>query len=206
MKNPYLHLRSLLDTTRHLDAEEMAELQLEQGYVERAAAIYDRLAREQPGNRRYAQRREWLRRLVAVQPPPRRATAPPPRPAGAPGPTSPPSASVDTTLRGLRAPGRGALEDALRPTVPAPEPTLPGPALCGPALCGPALPGPALPEPALPEPTLPGPALPGPALPGPVAHGPALRGPGLRESTPREAARPSEHHARVTARRIVRVG
>jgi thioredoxin-like negative regulator of GroEL len=60
--------RSLLDTTRELAPEEMAELQLEQGYVERALAIYDELVQQHPKNAAYAMRREWLARLAQPKP------------------------------------------------------------------------------------------------------------------------------------------
>lgn len=119
MNNPYGKLRSLLDTTRQLDPEEMAELQLEQGYIERAAAIYERLAREHPANENYRRRREWLRRLTSVAKRPIRFAGPPSQ-RGAERPKDPdagrPSearrakrvaiASVDSTLRGVLPPGR----------------------------------------------------------------------------------------------------
>lgn len=86
--NPYAQLASLLDTTRALDPEEMAELHLEQGYVDRALEIYERLATENPRTFHYRQRRDWLRRLERPSAKARRRV------------------SVDTTLRGMRAPGQ----------------------------------------------------------------------------------------------------
>lgn len=67
--NPYRDLRALLDVTRPLAPEEMAELQLEQGYVERALRIYDELAARDPANASYATRRAWLARMVPVAAP-----------------------------------------------------------------------------------------------------------------------------------------
>ena len=49
--NPYKDLRSLLDCTRQLSPEEVAELHLEQGFVERARAIYQDLVRRAPRTR-----------------------------------------------------------------------------------------------------------------------------------------------------------
>jgi hypothetical protein len=66
--NPYADLRALLDATRQLTPEEMAELQLEQGYVDRALRIYDELTRREPSNASYATRRAWLARMAAVRP------------------------------------------------------------------------------------------------------------------------------------------
>lgn len=68
VRNPYADLRALLDVTRQLTPEEMAELQLEQGYVDRALSIYDELTRRDPHNTSYATRRAWLARMAAVRP------------------------------------------------------------------------------------------------------------------------------------------
>lgn len=65
--NPYADLRALLDATRQLTPEEMAELHLEQGYVDRALRIYDELTRREPGNASYATRRAWLARMASVR-------------------------------------------------------------------------------------------------------------------------------------------
>jgi thioredoxin-like negative regulator of GroEL len=73
ISNPPAQLRALLDTTRKLDPEEMAELQLEQGYIERALAIYDELAAKEPNNAGYRTRQAWLARMLDVQ---RRSAAP----------------------------------------------------------------------------------------------------------------------------------
>jgi len=66
-------LRALLEVTRPITPEEMAELQLEQGYADRALSIYDELAERDPGNAAYATRRAWLARIVARSAGPRRA-------------------------------------------------------------------------------------------------------------------------------------
>lgn len=66
--NPYADLRALLDATRQLTPEEMAELHLEQGYVDRALRIYDELTAREPSNASYATRRAWLARMAAVRP------------------------------------------------------------------------------------------------------------------------------------------
>jgi hypothetical protein len=66
--HPYAELRALLDTTRQLTPEEMAELHLEQGFVDRALRIYDELAAREPANPSYATRREWLARMAAARP------------------------------------------------------------------------------------------------------------------------------------------
>ena len=58
--NPYADLSALLDTTRKLADEEMAELQLELGYTERALFIYERLLRSEPRNEFFRRRCEWL--------------------------------------------------------------------------------------------------------------------------------------------------
>lgn len=58
-------LRALLDVTRRLAPEEIAELQLEQGYFDHALRIYDELARRDPSNASYATRRAWLARMLA---------------------------------------------------------------------------------------------------------------------------------------------
>ena len=63
-KNPYADLGALLDTTRKLSDEEMAELQLELGYVRRALLIYERLLLGDPKNGFFRARCEWLARLV----------------------------------------------------------------------------------------------------------------------------------------------
>lgn len=77
--NPYRDLRALLDVTRPLAPEEMAELQLEQGYVERALRIYDELAARDPSNATYATRRAWLARMVSVASVPVASSDPPTR-------------------------------------------------------------------------------------------------------------------------------
>ncbi|MGE0790812.1 MAG: hypothetical protein AB7S26_34375 [Sandaracinaceae bacterium] len=113
MNNPYARIGSLLDATRALDPEEMAELHIEQGLPDRAAAIYERLCRESPDNETYRRRLEWLRRLDSVKPIPIRPVSSPPPP---PAPSRPPGArafveSVDHTLRGVPAVRRDASVD-----------------------------------------------------------------------------------------------
>ena len=66
--NPYASLQALLDTTRELDPQEMAELQLELGYVERALRIYEELLLSDPRNGHYRRRCEWLARLATASP------------------------------------------------------------------------------------------------------------------------------------------
>jgi hypothetical protein len=75
-------LRALLEVTRPITLEEMAELQLEQGYADRALSIYDELAEREPANAAYATRRAWLARIVARSPGPRRARRSAPVPTG----------------------------------------------------------------------------------------------------------------------------
>jgi len=75
-------LRALLEVTRPITPEEMAELQLEQGYADRALSIYDELAEREPANTAYATRRAWLARIVARSPGPRRARRSTPASAG----------------------------------------------------------------------------------------------------------------------------
>ncbi|MCB9594231.1 MAG: hypothetical protein H6719_15975 [Sandaracinaceae bacterium] len=65
--NIYANLQALLDTTRPLNQEEMAELQLELGYVDRALAIYEELLRADPSNPWVRGRCEWLARLAMAQ-------------------------------------------------------------------------------------------------------------------------------------------
>lgn len=85
--NPYAELRALLDTTRELDPEEVAELQLEQGYPERALAVYEGLLAAEPANAAYRRRRDWLRRLATVRRRPVRCVSSAVRPAPAVGVT-----------------------------------------------------------------------------------------------------------------------
>ncbi len=59
--------RVVLDTTRELSPEEMAELQLEQGYLDRALEIYEALLRRDPRNTVYRMRCEWLLRLTKAR-------------------------------------------------------------------------------------------------------------------------------------------
>jgi hypothetical protein len=116
--NPYADLRALLDSTRRLDPEEVAELQLEQGYADRALAIYEALLASEPSNAGYRRRRDWLARLATVRQRPVRcvsASSPPP-------PAELPRDPVDATLRGVR-------PVAPSPPVPASEP--PGATLRG---------------------------------------------------------------------------
>jgi len=54
----------LLDTTRRLSGEEMAELQLELGETRRALEIYEGLLLERPRDAFYRRRCEWLARVV----------------------------------------------------------------------------------------------------------------------------------------------
>ena len=76
-KNPYADLSALLETTRKLTDEEMAELQLELGYARRALLIYERLLLADPRNAFYRRRCEWLARLLmASEPTVRRPAAP----------------------------------------------------------------------------------------------------------------------------------
>ena len=91
--------RAALEVTRPLSAEEMAELQLEQGYVDRALAIFEALLAQDPQNAFYRGRCAWLRRLAKARTPLR------PRPRG-------PVASRSPTLAGV-APPRSP--DAIRP-------------------------------------------------------------------------------------------
>jgi hypothetical protein len=63
-----LDLRALLEVTRPITPEEMAELQLEQGYVDRALSIYDELTEREPGNASYATKRAWLERMARRDP------------------------------------------------------------------------------------------------------------------------------------------
>jgi len=72
-RSPYADLGALLDTTRELTPEEMAELQLEQGFVEAALHIFEALLREDPANGYYRRRCEWLARLSWAKPRPVRA-------------------------------------------------------------------------------------------------------------------------------------
>lgn len=65
--DPHAEPGSLLDVTRRLTPEEMAELQLEQGYVDRALHIYEELVAREPSNAGYATRRAWLARMAAVR-------------------------------------------------------------------------------------------------------------------------------------------
>lgn len=67
MANPYEDLSSLLDSTRQLSPEEVAELHLEQGFIERARAIYQDLVRQSPDNADYRRRLDWLARLASVE-------------------------------------------------------------------------------------------------------------------------------------------
>lgn len=62
-RNPYADLPALLDATRKLSDEEMAELQLELGYTERSLLIYEQLLRGEPRNAFFRWRCEWLARL-----------------------------------------------------------------------------------------------------------------------------------------------
>lgn len=87
--NPYADLRSLLDSTRQITPEELAELHLEQGFVDRALRIYEELARAHPTNGTYATRRAWLARMSAARPVRPVPASEPPR---------------DRTLRGLPSP------------------------------------------------------------------------------------------------------
>jgi len=79
MRSPYADLGALLDSTRELTPEEMAELQLEQGFVEAALSIYEALLLEEPANAYYRRRCEWLARLSWAKPRPVRAVGEPPR-------------------------------------------------------------------------------------------------------------------------------
>lgn len=104
--NPYADLRALVDCTRELDPEEVAELQLEQGYADRALAIYEGLLAKAPDNVHYRRRRDWLARMATVRQRPVRLVAvgeAPPEPAPA---VAPPlrRVSPDVTLRGVVAP------------------------------------------------------------------------------------------------------
>ena len=66
----YRDRRRLNETTRALEPEEMAELQVEQGYLGRALSIYEELLEREPANVLYQRRCTWLRRLnVASQRP-----------------------------------------------------------------------------------------------------------------------------------------
>lgn len=79
LRSPYADLGALLDTTRELTPEEMAELQLEQGFVEAALTIFEGLLREDPTNGFYRRRCEWLARLSWAKPRPVRAVGEAPR-------------------------------------------------------------------------------------------------------------------------------
>jgi len=107
-----------LEATRTIDPEEMAELQLELGYPDRALAIYEELLRSDRHNAHYARRRAWLSGLTSVRqrrirrvgtPAPGAPwTKPPPRelPSG-------PARPHEPTLRGLAGPAHTA-EDGVR--------------------------------------------------------------------------------------------
>jgi hypothetical protein len=55
------------DPTRPLPLEELAELQLEQGYADRALRIYENLAARSDHPETYTNRLETLRRMVTVR-------------------------------------------------------------------------------------------------------------------------------------------
>ncbi len=74
-QNLYADLSALLDATRKLTDEEMAELQLELGYTDRALLIYERLLRAEPKNLFYRRRCEWLARLLMASAPTQRRSA-----------------------------------------------------------------------------------------------------------------------------------
>ena len=94
--NPYASLQALLDTTRELDPQEMAELQLELGYVERALAIFEQLLLDEPKNPYYRRRCEWLARLNTATPRTIRSVG-----AGRPPQTPKPRRRRSTTRPGL---------------------------------------------------------------------------------------------------------
>ncbi len=94
-RNPYASLGALLETTRELSPEELAELQLELGYVDRALAIYERLLLADPKNASLRGRCEWLARLAMARAKETRRVGPPPAPEG------PPPRSRSTTWPGL---------------------------------------------------------------------------------------------------------
>lgn len=105
-KSSHADRRALLDSTRQITPEELAELQLEQGYVERALRIYEELARQHPDNATYATRRAWLARMSAARParPEARAVPPRRRVRTLPGPhvDESPTVSPPATVRELR--------------------------------------------------------------------------------------------------------
>lgn len=100
-----------LEATRTIDPEEMAELQLELGYPDRALAIYEELLRRDRHNARFARRRAWLAGLTSVRrrtirrvgtPVPETADVKPPRGE----PPSSPARPHEPTLRGFSGPAR----------------------------------------------------------------------------------------------------
>lgn len=104
VRNPYSDLKSLLDVTRQLDPEEMAELHLEQGFIDRALAIYEELLAKDPHNASYETKRAWLVRMQATSERKSReriATPKLERP-------SPRVAAREPTLYGIPAPARMA--------------------------------------------------------------------------------------------------
>jgi hypothetical protein len=100
VRNPYADLRALLDATRQLDPEEMAELQLEQGYIDRALAIYEELVHKEPDNPSYETRRAWLARMLVATERTSEERVKIERPA-------PRTAHREPTLYGIPAPVRG---------------------------------------------------------------------------------------------------
>ena len=82
LRRPYspAERSALLDATRKLGEEEMAELQLELGYLGRALRIYEGLLLGEPSNPSFRARCEWLARLVLAEQPTVRQQAPPRRP------------------------------------------------------------------------------------------------------------------------------
>lgn len=104
LANPYAELRALVDTTRRLDPVEVAELQLEQGYVERALRIYDELHANDPSNAEFARRRAWLQRMSSVQARPTRTAGVRVEAAPRPERALPERTLPERTLRGIRSP------------------------------------------------------------------------------------------------------
>lgn len=76
MERSYSQLRASPEITRRITPEELAELHLEQGYVERALHIYEELVEREPANATYAMRRAWLARMIPPSRPEVRRTAP----------------------------------------------------------------------------------------------------------------------------------
>lgn len=92
--HPYADRSAFVDMTRKLADEEMAELQLELGYVGRALRIYEGLLRGEPRNPSYRARCEWLARIVLAETSPVRHAVPARSATADPGATTPGNGGV----------------------------------------------------------------------------------------------------------------